>query len=427
MSVLLIAGGILIVLLSIAGAPLFACVAAVGFAAFSLAGIDPAALIVELYRLAEFPALIAIPLFTFAGYILAESQAPRRFINFSQALFGWVPGGLAIVALCTTAVFTAFSGASGVTIIALGGMLYPSLIEHKYPERFSLGLLTTSGSLGLLFPPALPIILYGLVANLSIDTLFAAGFVPGVLLLLVLVLYSLRVGKRASVVRTPFSVHTVVHRLRDVAWELPLPILIVGGIYGGLFTAIEASAVTTFYAFIVEVLIRREVRITADLPRIIRESMVLVGAILVMLGCAMGLTNYIIDQEVPGKIFALINEYIGNKELFLIVLNLFLLSVNMLEVFSSIIIFVPIITPIAQKYGIEPIHLGIMFLLNLEIGYMIPPLALNLFLASHRFEKPLTVIYRAVIPFLLLLLAVLLLVSYVPEISMFLPHLLGKQ
>ncbi len=427
MNTLLVIAGAVLVLLSVAGAPLFACTAAIGIVAFSRAGIDPAALIVELYRLAEFPALIAIPLFTFAGYVLAESQAPRRFINFAQALFGWIPGGLAIVTLCTTAVFTAFSGASGVTIIALGGLLYPSLIVHKYPERFSLGLLTTSGSLGLLFPPALPIILYGLVAKLSIDTLFAAGFVPGVILLVVLALYSMRVGKRVNVVRTPFSLRTVLHRLRDVIWEIPLPILIVGGIYSGLFTATEAAAVTAFYAVVVEVVIRREVRIAADIPRIIRESMVLVGAILVMLGCAMGLTNYIIDQEIPGKIFTLINEYIGNKELFLIVLNLFLLSVNMLEVFSSIIIFVPIISPIAEKYGIEPIHLGIMFLLNLEIGYMIPPLALNLFLAGYRFNKPLSVIYRAVVPFLLLMLTVLFLISYVPQISMFLPSLLGKQ
>jgi C4-dicarboxylate transporter, DctM subunit len=410
--------GILLIVLSVAGAPLFAVTAAITLIAFHAVGIDTAAVIIELSRLADFPGLIAIPLFTFAGYILAESQAPKRLMNLVQALIGWIPGGMAVVALCTTAVFTAFTGASGVTIIALGGLLYPVLLNERYPENFTLGLITTSGSLGLLFPPSLPIILYALIAKVNLDALFIAGIVPGILLLIVLSTYGVRVGLKAKVRRTPFSGANVWKALKETGWELPLPIIIIGGIYGGAFTATEAAAITAFYAVIVEVLIRRELKIFSDVPRIIRGSMVLVGAILVMLGAAMGLTNYLIDQEIPQRLFDLINQYVHNKYTFLIILNVLLLGINMLEVFSAIIIIVPIIIPVAMKYEIDPIHLGVMFLLNLEIGYVIPPLSLNCFLASSRFNKPLPQVFRAVVPFLALMLAVLMLITYVPDLSL---------
>ena len=415
--------GLLLLLLSLAGTPIFAIIAAIGLLAFHFAGIDTAALIIELYRLADFPALIAIPLFTFAGHVLAESKAPQRLMNLVQALFGWMPGGMAVVALCTAAVFTAFTGASGVTIIALGGLLYPSLLRHGYPEKFSLGLMTTSGSLGLLFPPSLPIILYALVARVNLDTLFLAGLLPGILLLVVLSVYSVRVGLRAKVERIPFSLNNVWRSLKDSAWELPLPVLVIGGIYRGLFTATEAAAVTAFYALIVEVFIRKDLKLFGDIPRVIRESMVLVGAILIMLGVAMGLTNYMIDQEIPGQVFGFLNQYVHNKYVFLVILNLILLNFTMIEVFSAIIIIVPIIIPIAMKYDVNPVHLGIMFLMNLEIGYVIPPLALNIFLASSRFKKTLPQVYRAVTPFLLLLLAVLMLITFFPDLSLFLPSL----
>jgi tripartite ATP-independent transporter DctM subunit len=423
----LIIVGILLLILSLAGTPLFAIIAAIGLLAFHSAGIDTAALIIELHRLTDFPALIAIPLFTFAGHILAESKAPQRLMNVVQALFGWMPGGLAVVALCTTAIFTAFTGASGVTIIALGGLLYPSLLKHGYPENFSLGLMTTSGSLGLLFPPSLPIILYALVAKVSLDTLFLAGLLPGILLLIVLALYSIRVGITAKVQRIPFSLSNVWQTLQEAAFELPLPIIVIGGIYGGIFTATEAAAVTAFYAVVVEVFIRRELKPFGDVPRIIRESMLLVGAILIMLGAAMGLTNYLIDQEIPNAIFNLMSQYIHNKFVFLIILNAILLNFTMLEVFSAIIIIVPIIIPIAAKYDVNPIHLGIIFLMNLEIGYMIPPLALNIFLASSRFGKTLPQIYRAVMPFLFLLLAVLMLITYFPDLSLVLTRMMGNE
>ena len=422
----LLIAGLIILVLSLVGTPLFALLAAGGLLAFYLAGIDTAVFIVELHRLADFPALIAIPLFTFAGYILAESKAPRRLMNFVQALFGWMPGGMAIVALCTTAMFTAFTGASGVTIIALGGLLYPALLEHGYPQKFSLGLVTTSGSLGLLFPPSLPIILYALVAKVSLDTLFLAGLVPGVFLLLVLFAYGIRTGRKAKITLIPFSAGVLWRALKDAAWELPLSFVVIGGIYGGYFTATEASAITAMYVLIVEVIIRRDLNITGDIPRITRSSMILVGAILVMMGAALGVTNYLIDQEIPKILFEFISRFVTSKNVFLIVLNLFILVMNMIEIFSAIIIIVPIIVPVALQYGVNPVHLGIIFLLNLELGYMTPPLGLNLFLSSIRFEKHLPVVYKAVLPFFLLVLIVLLLITYIPHLSLLLTGLPGK-
>ncbi|HUI09296.1 MAG TPA: TRAP transporter large permease subunit [Bacteroidota bacterium] len=405
-------------LLALAGAPLFAIIGAIGLIAFTSSGTDTSAMIAELYRLVDLPALIAIPLFTFAGFLLAESQAPKRLIKLAESLFGWMPGGLAVVALFSTAIFTAFSGASGVTIIALGGLIYPALLEQKYPERFSLGLVTTSGSLGLLFPPSLPIILYSIIAGVNIDHLFMAGLLPGILLLIILSIYATRTGIRAHVPRTPFTWSAVWTSLKDAAWEAPLPVVVVGGIYGGIFTATEAAAVTAAYVLIVEVFIHREIKLTSDLPRVVRESMILVGAILVMLGSAMGVTSYLIDEQIPMKLFAFISAYVNSKTVFLIILNFFILVMNMVEIFSAIIIVVPLILPVALQYGVDPIHLGIIFLLNLEIGYMTPPLGLNLFLSSIRFNRPLTKVYRSVVPFFILLVLTLLLVTYLPHLSL---------
>jgi C4-dicarboxylate transporter DctM subunit len=405
-------------ILALAGAPLFAIIAAIGLIAFTSSGTDTSAMIAEMYRLVDLPALIAIPLFTFAGFVLAESQAPKRLIRLAQSLFGWMPGGLAVVALFSTAIFTAFSGASGVTIIALGGLIYPALIQQRYPERFSLGLVTTSGSLGLLFPPSLPIILYSIIAKVNIDHLFMAGLLPGVLLVIILSLYAMRTGIAAKLERTSFSWSEVWGALKEAGWEAPLPIVVVGGIYGGIITATEAAAVTAAYVLVVEVFIHREIKFFTDLPRVIRESMILVGAILVMLGSAMGVTSYLIDEQIPMKLFAFISSYVSSKTVFLIILNFFILIMNMVEIFSAIIIVVPIIVPVALQYGVDPVHLGIIFLLNLEIGYMTPPLGLNLFLSSLRFKQPLPRVYRTVLPFFGLLGAVLLVVTYVPELSL---------
>ena len=415
--------GLILLLLALFGEPLFIIISAIALLAFHFAEIDTSAVIIELYRLASQPVLLAIPLFTFAGYLLAESNAPKRIVDLSRALLGWLPGGLAIVTLISCAIFTAFTGASGVTIIALGGLLYPVLLEDNYPEKFSLGILTSSGNLGLLFPPSLPIILYGLVSETSIDKLFLAGLIPGILMIILLSIYSVFFIKKNNIsvkneTRSPVSIREAV---KNSAWEIPLPLIVLGGIYGGFFTATEAAAVTAFYVFIVEVFIYRDISIRKDLRKIVRDSMILVGGILVILSAALGLANYMIDAEIPMKILAVMQKYITTKIGFLLVLNIFLLIVGaMMDIFSAIMVVVPLIIPIADSFGIDPVHLGIIFLANLGIGYSTPPIGMNLFIASFRFDKPLLKLYLATIPFLIILLIALALITYIPEMSLWL-------
>jgi tripartite ATP-independent transporter DctM subunit len=420
--------GIGLVVVALLGAPLFAIIGAIAMMSFAGAGIDTSAVIVELYRISSNPTLVAIPLFTFAGYMLAESNAPTRIVNLARAFFGWIPGGFGIVALATCALFTAFTGASGVTIVALGGLLYPILLSERYGERFSLGLVTTSGSLGLLFPPSLPLILYAVIGKVSVDQLFIAGLLPGFLLLITLALYSIRHGVRMQVPRTEFSVKAALSASRNAIWELPLPVLIIGGIYTGLFTATEAAAITAFYVLVVEVFVYRDIKLFSDVPRVMRESMLLVGAILMIIGTAMGLTNFLVDDEVPMRLFELTKTFISSPAAFLVVLNLFLIVVGMMmDIFSAIIVVVPLIIPIAAAYGIHPVHLGIIFLTNLEIGYLTPPVGLNLFISSLRFGKPVFTVVRSIIPFALVLLVALLIITYVPDLSLLLIRMMGVE
>ena len=309
----------LLILAALAGAPLFAVIAASAMLGFSQDEVDLSVVAIEIYRLAEMPVLLAIPLFTFAGYLLGESQAPGRLVRLTHALLGWLSGGLAIVSLAACALFTAFTGASGVTIVALGALLYPALKEAHYPERFSLGLITTSGSLGLLFAPALPLILYGVVAQqmnldppVRIDDLFAAGLLPGLLMVVLLSLYSIWRARGEVQTTGTFSFAEAARALRESAWEIPLPLVVLGGIYSGFFALSEAAAVTALYVLIVEVGIRREIPLR-KLPSVMRESMVLVGAILIILGVSLASTNYLIDAEVPTQLFDLIRERIQSK------------------------------------------------------------------------------------------------------------------
>jgi tripartite ATP-independent transporter DctM subunit len=413
-------------LLAFLGAPLFAIIGAVTLLCFSAEGIDPSVMMVDLTRIATNPTLVAIPLFTFAGYILAESKAPTRLVNLTRALVGSFPGGLAVVVLLTCALFTAFTGASGVTIVALGGLLYPSLLKEGYPERFALGLITTSGSLGLLFPPSLPIILYALMATLSIDKLFVAGLVPGALLVLILSGFAIVRGVKFNVPRHPFVLREAIAAIRATAWEIPLPIIIVGGIYSGLFTATEAAAVTAFYALVVEVFVYRDLHLFRDIPRVMKESMLLVGAIVMIICVAMGLTNFLIDQEIPNKLFELTKSFITSPSMFLVVLNVFLIVVGMMmDIFSAILVVVPLIIPIAEAYQINQVHLGIIFLTNLEIGYLTPPVGLNLFISSLRFKRPVLSVVRATLPYIAILILALLVITYVPGLSLWLVDALG--
>jgi len=412
--------GILTVALALLGTPLFIIISASALLSFYLVGIDSSIVVIEMYRLAKTPMLIAIPLFAFAGYVLAESQAPSRLVRVSRAVLGWLPGGLAVVVILACTLFTAFTGASGVTIIALGGLLLPALLSEKYPEKFSLGLVTTAGSLGLLLPPSLPLILYGVVTQTSIDQLFIAGIVPSALLVLLLSLFSVYKGVETQIPSSRITVREVINAIRAAKWELPLPAVILAGIYSGFFAISEAAAITAFCVVVVEVAIYRDVRL-GDLPRIMQKSMVLVGGILIILGAALALTNYIIDAEVPMKLLNFLKVHIESRLVFLIMLNIFLLVVGcMIDIFSALVVVVPLISPIAQAYGIHPVHLGIIFLVNLGIGYSTPPVGMNLFIASFRFERPVLKLYMASLPFLVILLLALIIITYVPSLSLFL-------
>jgi len=422
MTIIIIA--LLLIAAALIGTPLFIVFGGLALVLFLSAGIDTSAIIIETSRIATSSVLITIPLFTFAGYLMAESGTPKRLIALTRALVGWFKGGTAIVALVACAFFTSFSGASGVTIIALGGILLPMMMQDKYREKFSLGLLTTSGSLGLLFPPSLLIILYGIIANVSITKLFIAGIIPGIMLLVMMSAFALVEGRKTAQVQ-PFSFGEVLRCLKAAAWELPLPVVVLWGIYSGMFTATEAAVLTAFYAFIIEVFIYRDLSITRDVPRIIRSSMIVVGGIFVILGSAMGLTNYLVDAQLPMQILDWMRTYVHEKWVFLLLLNVFLVIVGaVLDVFSAIIVVLPLIVPIATEFGIDPVHMAIIFLANLEIGYNAPPAGINLFISSFRFRKPMIQLTAAAWPFLLVLIAGLMIITYVPQISLFLVELL---
>jgi C4-dicarboxylate transporter, DctM subunit len=405
-------------LLALLGSPLFIIISALALLSFHSVGIDLSVIVIEMSRLADTPLLVSLPLFIFAGTMLSESGTPGRMLQLTRLLLGWLPGGLAVITLLVCAVFTAFTGASGATIFALGGLLLPSLLKDGYSKRFSLGLITSSGSLGLLFPPSLPLILYGVISESRIDHLFLAGILPGYLMLLLLVSYSMYKSPARQKDTKRHSARDILAGLSEAAWELPLPVIILGGIYGGFFVASEAAAVTALYVLLVETFIYKDISIK-QLPGIMGKSMMLFGGILVILAASMATTNFLVDQQVPVRLFEFIRTYIDSKYTFLLLLNIFLLIVGcMLDIFSALVLVVPLILPVAKGYGVDPIHLGIIFLTNLQIGYTTPPVGLNLFLASYRFECPIVELYRASIPFLLLLLFTLIIITYLPWLSL---------
>lgn len=417
-----------LIIMALCGAPLFVVILGAAILGFLASGTDLVNVAIELYRIADTPLLVALPLFTFAGYMLAEAKTSQRLMDLVNALFGWMPGGLAIVGFVACAFFTALTGASGVTIVALGALLLPMLVRSGYSENYSLGLVTSSGSLGLLIVPSVPLILYGVIAqqlnvgqSFSIQELFLAGLVPALLMVIALSVWAALRHRHLPL--TPFELGKVWKAIKASRWELPLPFVILGGIYSGYFAISEAAAMTALYALVVEVFVYREVSLKR-LPHVIRESMIMVGSIILILGGALALTNYFVDAEIPQEIFEFINVQISNPIIFLILLNLLLLLLGaMLDIFSATVIMVPLLLPIAVNYGIHPVHLGIIFIANLQIGYFTPPIGMNLFIASYRFNKPIVELYTATLPFMAVLLVVLVLITYVPQLSLWYQHL----
>lgn len=414
-----------IILLAFCGAPIFVVILAAAMLGFWQAEIPLTAIPVELFRIADTPMLVALPMFSLAGYVLAESKSSHRLVQVTQALFGALPGGLAVIAFITCALFTALTGASGVTIVAVGALLYPALQEVGYSQRYSLGLVTASGSLGLLLAPSLPLILYGIIAqqmgigeSFTLQQLFAAGVLPAVLMIAALSAWNLWATRNSPIARQPFHWHTLKQALWDAKWEIPLPFIVLGGIYGGFFALSETAAVTLAYVLVTQVLVYREIAI-GKLPAIIVDTLKMVGGIILILAVSLAFTNVLIDAEIPTKLFEFINKWIDNRLTFLLALNVFLLALGcILDIFSAIVIMVPLLLPLAAQYGIHPIHLGIVFLANMQIGYLTPPVGMNLFIASYRFNKPITELYSATLPFMAVLLLTVLLITYVPWLSL---------
>lgn len=417
--------GILLLLIALLGAPLFAIITSSALFSYYSNEIDLTAIAIEIFRIADSPVLISIPMFTFAGYLLSESNASHRLAKLTQTLFGWMPAGLAVVTILACAFFTGLTGASGMTIIAIGALLYPALRQMNYSDRFSLGLVTTSGSLGLLFPPSVALILYGIIAQqmdlgtpVSIDQMFLAGLLPGALMLVMLTAWSMWATRNFDIPKSDFSYSDAKAAIKDAIWEIPFPIVVLGGIYSGFFAISEAASVSTAYALLVEVFIKKEIKLK-DLFGITRDAMVLVGGIMLILAVSLASTNALIDAEVPARLFEFIQSHIDSPLTFLILLNIFLLVLGMiLDIFSAIVIVVPLILPVAVQYGVHPVHLGIIFLANMQIGYSTPPIGMNLFIASYRFKKPITELYRASVPFIIVLLLSVLIITYWPGLSL---------
>lgn len=421
----MIIGVLIILLLAALGMPLFAVIAAVALLGFHQAGYDLIAVAVEYYRLGDKPGLIAIPMFTLAGYLLGESGTPKRLVRLSMALLGWLPGGLAIVAIVACAFFTAFTGASGMTIVAIGAFLYPALTKASYPQPYSLGLVTSSGSLGLLFAPSLPLILFGFVAGqlnttpaVTVQDLFLAGLLPGALMVLMLSVHAMWIGRHLPKAAAAFDASEVWAAVKDAKWELPLPFIVLGGIYSGQFAASEAAAITTLYVLIVTVLIKREIKL-GQLPELMAEAMRLVGAILIILGAATALSNWMVDQEVPNKLFEFSRTYVHSAGMFLLLLNAVLLLVGMfMDIFSAIVILTPLLVPVAVAYGIHPVHFGIVMLANLQIGYFMPPAGMDLFIAAYRFKTGILTLTKACAPFFLIVGLAVLIITWWPWLSL---------
>lgn len=415
--------GALLTILAVVGLPMFALFGALALWAYSVQGTDASIVINELTRLTSMPTLQALPMFALAGYILAGSRASERLLRLTRAAFGWMPGGLAVVGIVVCTFLTAFTGASGVTIVALGGLLLPALLKDGYSERTSLGLVTSGGNMGVLFVPSLPLILYAILAQpiseeVTLDALFRAGLLPGLLAVGVLCAYGIFQGRRSAIPRRAFSLRELGAALWEAKWEVPLPFVVLGAIYSGWLVVSEAAVLTAAYALVVEVLIQREIP-WRRLTFIVRDTVMLVGGVLLILGMGMAITNFLVDQEVPQQILEWVSARVTHPLLFLILLNGVLLAAGcVMDIYTATVVLVPLLAPLAARYGVHPVHLAILFLANLAIGYSTPPVGMNLFIAAMRLNRPLMKLARASIVWMALMLAVLLLITYWPSLSL---------
>ena len=430
----IVAGGagwpwvLLVVVAALVGAPIFTVLAGAAVFLYMVDAFDPAAVPLYAYDLATEPHLPSIPLFTLTGFILAQGQSSERLLRVFRALVGWMPGGTAVVCTVVCAFFTIFTGGSGVTILALGGLLLPALLRDGYRDRFSVGLLTASGSLGLLLPPAMPLILYAIVAQTAPENLFIGGILPGLLLIGMVAAWGMREGMLTGAGRRTFAAPEALSALWQGKWELLLPVVVLGALLSGRATLVETSALTALYAAIVTGLVHRDFRLGPGLGTAFRECVVLIGGVLIILAVAKGFTAYMVDVDIPFRLLEWTQARIESPLLFLLALNVFLLMVGcVMDIFSAIVVVVPLIAAIGAAYGVDPVHLGIIFIANLELGYLTPPVGLNLFLASYRFDRPLLEVYRASVPLLIILGIGVLVITYVPWLTLGLLEIVGRQ
>ena len=419
---------LLLVVAALAGAPIFVVLAGAAVLLYMTIFFPPAQVVLYAYERSIHPTLPAIPLFTLTGLILAQGNVTERLLQVFRALVGWVPGGTAVVCVVVCAFFTIFSGASGVTILALGGLLLPALLKEGYRDRFSVGLLTASGSIGLLLPPALPLILYAVTAEVAPEDLFIGGFLPGLLLVMLVAGWGVREGLVTGGGRHDFSWPEVLPAVWTAKWELLLPVVVLVAYFSGVATLVETSALSALYAAVATGLIHRDFPLWRGLGQAFSECGVLVGGVLIIVAVAQGFTQYTLDADIPFRLLEWTQARIDSPLLFLLALNIFLLVVGcVMDIFSAIVVVVPLVTAIGAAYGIDPVHLGIIFVANLELGYMTPPVGLNLFFASYRFDRPLLHVYRAAVPLLVILAFGVGLITYVPWLSLGLLELLGRQ
>ena len=399
------------------GAPIFIGLGGLALLFFWRDWTPISAISAETYRIVVSPTLPTIPLFTLAGYMLAESKASERLVLLFRALFGWIPGGTPVVLVLLCGFFTALTGGSGVTILALGGLLMPVLIKEGYSKKFSLGLITVAGSLGLLFPPSLPLIIYGVTAGISIKSVFLAGIIPGLIRVGMIGSWAVWQGKVQSVSKHNFNLTKIISAVKNAKWEAMIPFFVLFGIFGGYTTLVETASLISVYIFIIEFVIYKDLKFN-DLRKIILDCSTLIGGVLIILGVAMGLTSYLVDAQIPLHLLEWVKSTISSKFVFLLMLNIFLLAVGcLMDIFSAIIIVVPLITPLGAYFGIDPIHLAIIFIANLELGFLTPPVGMNLFLSSYRFEEPMSNIYKSTLPFFVVMLLSVIAITYIPILS----------